>query len=242
MRSEIRNAICGLVVFAVHTMWSATAFSAPGPNQQKYLFGQAQSSTGTQPESIAAGDFNGDGVLDFAVVNTADSTVSIFRGNPDGSFAPRVDYPTGSDPVAVLTGDFNGDGKLDLVIARLIANPQEDGGVAIMLGNGDGTFQPPVDYPLANFRISALTTGDFNGDGNLDVVAISYCQNCSGLAAKQVSVLLGNGDGTLRAPVQYATGSGANSVVSGDFNGDGKPDLAVTFSGAPSSPGASRSS
>jgi FG-GAP-like repeat/Abnormal spindle-like microcephaly-assoc'd, ASPM-SPD-2-Hydin len=238
MRSQIRFLICGLFVFAVHTMWSATAFSSPGPLQQKYLFGQAQFSTGSQPVSIATGDFNGDGILDFAVVNTSDSTVSIVLGNPDGTFAPRVDYPTGSDPVVVLTGDFNGDGKLDLAIARLIVDAQEDGGVAVMLGNGDGTFQPPVDYPLANFRISALTTGDFNGDGNLDVVAVSYCQSCSGLAAKQVSVLLGNGDGTLRAPVQYLTGSGANSVVSGDFNGDGKRDLAVTFGGdPPSSPG-----
>lgn len=237
MRSEVRCAICGLVVFAVFTMWSATAFSAPGPLQQKYLFGQTEVSTGAQPVSIATGDFNGDGILDFAVVNSADNTVSIFIGNPDGTFAPRVDYPTGSDPVVVVTGDFNGDGKLDLVIARLIVDAKEDGGVAIMLGKGDGTFQVPVDYPLATLRISALTTGDFNGDGNLDVVAISYCQDCSGLAAKQVSVLLGNGDGTLRAPVQYAVGSGANSVVSGDFNGDGKRDLAVTFSGDTSSPG-----
>lgn len=237
MRSEIRYALCGLVLFAVHTMWSATAFSAPGPLQQKYIFGQAEFSTGAQPVSVATGDFNGDGILDFAVVNSSDNTVSIILGNPDGTFAPRVDYPTGSDPAAVVIGDFNGDGKPDLAIARLIVDAKEDGGVAIMLGNGDGTFQPPVDYPLANFRISAITTGDFNGDGILDVVAISYCQDCSGLAAKQVSVLLGNGDGTLRAPVQYAVGSGANSVVSGDFNGDGKRDLAVTFSGDISSPG-----
>ena len=106
-----------------------------------------------------------------------------------------------------------------------------------MLGNGDGTFQAVVDYPLADFQMSALTTGDFNGDGKLDVVAITYCQSCSGTAAKQVSVLLGKGDGTLQTPAEYSTGSGANSVVSGDFDGDGKLDLAVTFSGDAASSG-----
>jgi hypothetical protein len=236
MRSEIRYAICGFVVFAAHTMWSATAFSAPRHTHQKYLFGQAQSSVAPQPESFATGDFNGDGRRDFAVVNPATNTVSIILGNADGTFSPRVDYATGSNPVMVVTGDFNGDGKTDLAIGRRI-NARGNGGVAIMLGNGDGTFQAAVDYPLANFQISGLTTGDFNGDGKLDLVAITYCQSCSGTAAKQVSVLLGNGDGTLQTPAQYSTGSGANSVVSGDFDGDGKLDLAVTFSGDAASSG-----
>jgi hypothetical protein len=236
MRSEIRHEICGFVVFAVHTIWSATAFSAPRHTHQKYLVGHAQSSVAPQPESIATGDFNGDGRRDFAVVNPATNTVSIILGNADGTFTTRVDYATGSNPVMVVAGDFNGDGKTDLVIGRRI-NARGNGGVAIMLGNGDGTFQAAVDYPLANFQVSGLTTGDFNGDGKLDLVAITYCQSCSGTAAQQVSVLLGNGDGTLQTPAQYSTGSGANSVVSGDFDGDGKLYLAVTFSGDAASSG-----
>ena len=166
MGSEIRYAICGLIVFAVHPMWGATAFAAPRHTHQRCLFGQAQSSIAAQaqPESIATGDFNGDGRRDFAVVNPVNNTVSIILGNPDGTFAPRVDSATGSNPVMVVAGDFNGDGKPDLAIGREI-NAQGSGSVAIMLGNGDGTFQAAVDYPLANFQISGLTTGDFASGG-----------------------------------------------------------------------------
>src|ERR1700722_3313954 len=85
---------------------------------QNYAFGRADFSTGSGPIAIATGDFNEDGILDLAVVNEADNTVSILLGKPDGTFAPQVTYATGAGPLAIVTGDFNGDGNLDLAVTN----------------------------------------------------------------------------------------------------------------------------
>ncbi len=96
---------------------------------------------GKQPASVAVGDFNRDGKLDLAVMNSADDTVSILLGNGDGTFAPQVTYAVGLFPDTLAVGDFNGDGKLDLAVAN-----QGDNTVSVLLGNGDGTFAPQVTY------------------------------------------------------------------------------------------------
>ena len=93
------------------------------------------------------------------------------------------------------------------------------GMVSIMLGNGDGTFQPRTSYAVGRQPYS-VALGDFNGDGKLDLAVANALDN-------SVSVLLGNGDGTFQTQTTYATGSGPYVVVANDFNGDGKLDLAV---------------
>jgi hypothetical protein len=137
-------------------------------------------------------------------------------GNGDGTFQPPQSYAAGvRDSGAVAVGDFNGDGILDLALVGSPAYNQNR--VSILLGNGDGSFQP-ASYFAVDFTALAVAVGDFNRDGILDLAVSSGY----GLA-----VLLGNGDGTFQAAHDYAAGS-AGAVAVGDFNGDGFPDLAVS--------------
>jgi len=124
-------------------------------------------------------------------------------------------FPTLGNPEYVATGDFNNDGKLDLAVA----NWSSDNSVAILLGNGNGTFAPASLYP-AGGQVGGVAVGDFNGDGRLDIAAADY-------DVAKTSILLGNGDGTFRTPVSYTVGEIPTSLVTADFNGDGALDLAI---------------
>jgi hypothetical protein len=126
---------------------------------------------GIYPESVAVGDFNGDGTLDLAVANnTVSGTVSVLLGNGDGTFQDARNYATGNGPDSVAVGDFNGDGTLDLAVAGA-------GGVRVMLGNGDGTFQTTNFGYLAGGLPTSVAVGDFNGDGAPDLAVANYSSN-----------------------------------------------------------------
>src|SRR5690349_13147249 len=185
-------------------------------------------SYGTAPGSyaIAVADFNRDGKLDLAVANqglgSSGTNVSLLLGNGDGTFQSAVNYVTGFGPSFVAASDLNGDGKLDLIVANqgMMTNVADlvNGSVSVLLGNGDGTFQPSVNY-IDGMSALSVAVSDLNGDGKLDVAVAIHKGN--------VVVLSGNGDGTLQAPVDYGAGSEPSFVVAGDFNSDGRPDLAV---------------
>jgi hypothetical protein len=135
-------------------------------------------------------------------------------------FAPATFYATGggnAEP-SIAVGDVNGDGIPDLVAANYDLPNSGDGSVAIMLGNGNGTFQAPVLYPSGGLAAVSVAIADFNGDGKLDLVVANYWSST-------VGVLLGNGDGTFQAVITYASGGTTNAVATGDLNGDGKLDL-----------------
>ena len=176
--------------------------------------------------TIAVGDFNGDGRVDLAV---AGNGVSVLLGDGDGTFQPPVNYAAGINATALVAGDFSGDGRVDLAVAG--NNVAGAGIVSVLLGNGDGTFQRPVNYAAGTTFPSALVAGDFNGDGRVDLAVAGNNVADAGnnvAGAGIVSVLLGNGDGTFQRPVNYAAGiDDVTALVAGDFDGDGRVDLAV---------------
>jgi len=170
-------------------------------------------------------DFNDDGKVDLALINFDSSTVSILLGNGDGTFqSPIVTQGQSNTGYTGLTvGDFNQDGNLDI-----IANYHNgsDSGISLWLGNGDGTFQSPVNTSLPiYFQYGCGNAADYNGDGKLDLLCFSQTS---------IAVLPGNGDGTFQAAVnssfQVVTGIGFDVQASYDVNGDGKLDLLLNYS------------
>ena len=199
-----------------------------GTFQPPPLLGSVGSRSGTG--NIVAADLNGDGKLDLAVANTDGSTVSIYLGNGDGTFKTNVDYAADSlmSVQNLAVGDVNGDGKPDIVVADLGCDPcgqptPAQGYIAVLLGNGDGTFQKFKTYPTGD-SADSIATGDFNGDGKLDVVVTN-------LITDRATVLLNSGDGTFEAPVGFSADNSTNSVAVADLNGDGKPDMVVSNGG-----------
>ena len=136
-------------------------------------------------------------------------TVQTIRAN---GFQTRVDYGTSFN---VAVGDFNGDGKPDMAVANITLD--------VYLGKGDGTFQPRVSYDVGGGP-TFIAVADFNRDGKTDL-AVTGNNAVTGNSDNNLRILLGNGDGTFQAPLVSGIGAITNSVVVGDLNGDGKPDL-----------------
>lgn len=169
--------------------------------------------------SIASADFNADGHPDLAVANGAG--VSVLLGNGNGTFQAPVTYSAGTAPSWVAVGDFNGDGKLDLAVANKGQANAPASTVSVLLGNGDGTFQPARNS-VAPTGANCLAVADFDGDGKLDLAVLN-----GGFSGQLLTILLGNGDGTFHTADDYFSGNQVYAVVTGDFNRDGRPDLAV---------------
>jgi hypothetical protein len=168
------------------------------------------------------GDFNGDGNLDIAVI--FGNGISVWLGNGDGSFVnPAIVTTFPISPVSygesqAVAGDFNGDGKLDLAITF----PGTTAGqVAILQGNGDGTFTEGAVETVAEYGYDVVA-GDFKGNGVLDLAVLSVGVNN---APSSLAILLGNGSG--KFTVSTTTVPDLTYLALADFNQDGIPDLAI---------------
>ena len=169
-------------------------------------------------------DVNGDGILD--LVATGLNSAAVMLGNGNGTFRTKVDFPVGSQAQDVAAGDFNGDARVDLVVS--LSDPSIS--VSLLRGNGDGTFGAPVNIANSSGADSpAIVAADLDNDGRLDVVlahAIScFVAPCS--ISRDITVLLGLGDGTFQQPFEIAVGTGMSRIAVGDFNRDGIKDLGI---------------
>jgi hypothetical protein len=186
---------------------------------------------GGGPQGIATGDLNGDGSPDIVSADQCgddpacrDGTVSVLLGRGDGTFQPRLVFAEGIFPLSVAVADFDRDHHSDLAIANPCGTDEtciSVGSVGIMLGNGDGTFQPVVNYPTTSYLTTRVEVGKFNHDHYPDVVAVN-------IQYSNITVLNGNGDGTFQRGDDYVVGLNPNAVAVGQFNEDNAFDLAVT--------------
>ncbi|MGA9642935.1 MAG: VCBS repeat-containing protein [Terriglobales bacterium] len=200
---------------------------------------------GVDTHAVAIADVNGDGKPDLLLANAQfnqyGASVAVLLGNGDGTFQTAVNYNSGGDVAdSVAVADINGDGNADIVVGNA-CNLENDhcyqgaGSVGVLLGNGDGTFQPVVLYGSGGYSGNSVTSNslavvDVNRDGKLDLIVANYCgfNSCGEQSPGIVAVLWGNGDGTFQNAVSYGSGGdAASSVAVADFNGDGLPDLVV---------------
>jgi hypothetical protein len=182
-------------------------------------FGSPSALTGipvtAEPNTVAVGDFNGDGNPDLAVLDETGGNVLIYLGDGHGGFTAGTPVALGgSGEQHLALGDFNGDGRQDLAVSN-------GGNVSVALGNGSGGFGTPANFALGGTGYG-IAVGDFNGDGRPDL-AVAIEGSGTG-----VSVLFGNGDGTFQSHQDLSAGSTPVGVAGPDLNGDDQPDLVVT--------------
>ena len=168
-----------LSLLVVAIVFLSSALPNPALAQTVSFIARADLEVGTNPRSVAVGDFNGDGRPDLAVANGNSNAVSVLLGNGDGTFQPALSFDAGNHPSSVAVGDFNGDGRPDLAVSNFTSK-----NVSVLLGNGDGTFQSARTFGAGSYPHS-VAVGDFNGDGRLDLAAANANSN-------DVSVLLNN--------------------------------------------------
>jgi hypothetical protein len=174
---------------------------------------------GSTPDSVAVADLNGDGKLDLIIANAGSNTVSVLLGNGAGGFGSATSFNVGTSPASVTVGDLNGDGKLDLVVANTGSNT-----VSVLLGNSAGSFGTRSNF-ATGAAPNSVAIGDLNGDGNPDLVVGT--SEPDAIFGKDISVLLGTGNGSFGAPTGKYAGSSPRAATIADVNGDGNLDVIV---------------
>jgi hypothetical protein len=209
---------------AIHHDCAVATVAPPAPvSPIRFTAGQVIS-VPSDPANVAVADLNCDGKLDLAVSSQSEPFVGVLLGRGDGTFDRTLTVSGGHSSNFILAADLDGDGYVDL------ATSNQDGSASIFWGQGDGTFRN-VNYKVQGALATAdafwITTADLNGDGALDlVVSVFGASGPDPSAPGQVAVLLNRGDRSFANAVFYADRA-AVAVVAGDFDGDGKPDIAT---------------
>ncbi|MBY0526875.1 MAG: FG-GAP-like repeat-containing protein [Gemmataceae bacterium] len=201
--------------FAIGNYYDGTVNVFANQGDGTFALSQTLTAASGTANRMALVDVNDDSALDLVTANQNGNNVSIFFGNGDGTFQAGTNFAAGNGPIAVVAADFDGNNTVDLLTANY-----NDSTLSLLPGLGDGTFGAPVAIASAVGNPFDLVTADFNGDGNVDVAAASLFG--------QITVVLGNGDGSFQTPVSYHSGANPTQLTAGDFNGDGVIDLAVS--------------
>jgi hypothetical protein len=173
-----------------------------------------------QRRDVRLADFNRDGILDIVVTNYDSGDVSVLLGNGDGTFQPQRRFDATPHPLGLAVGDVNNDGIPDLVV--IDSTPADiPNNIAVLLGNGDGTFQPEkIFQPPSVLFVANVVLADFNHDGRLDLAV-------GGGQLTGTDVYLGNGDGTFTYKGHFNGGRQSADMAVADFNNDGNRDLVL---------------
>jgi hypothetical protein len=182
---------------------------------------------GKEPIGIATGQFTGDGFNDLVVADAGDGTIAVLLNDPNnpGTFQTPAYYTVGGMPFAVVVGRFTTSGNQDIVVgtSNYYLGYSTDT-ISVLFGNGDGTFQPPIQISTGGEGGQDMAAVPFEAGGNYNIVVANTVSNT-------VSVLFGNGDGTFQPPVIYPVGVQPYTVAVGDVNNDGYPDLITANQG-----------
>jgi Bacterial Ig-like domain (group 3)/FG-GAP-like repeat len=197
---------------------SAEISSAAAPIYNFVTIPTSPVTVGSIPAGVITGDFNNDGIPDFATANLEDNTVSVFLGDGTGAFTQATGSPfaVGAGPVALAVADLNADGHLDILSANSVA-----GDISLLFGNGSGGFTADPNITVGSGPQS-IVVGDFNGDGLPDIAVANVYDST-------INVLINDGSGgfTSNPSTTYAVGQNPSWIGTADFNHDGTLDLAV---------------